>query len=102
MVIRKTIKVNGKCIVCLYNPCPVLINPPVITHFAIMFVPTERLYAGILHRMGLSESLSTRAIERQLSIVQELAGEEAAMRIDQTLYMKAEAVQDEEAAGEEE
>lgn len=33
------------------------INPPVTTDFAIMFVPTEGLYAEILRRTGLFESL---------------------------------------------
>jgi DNA recombination protein RmuC len=33
------------------------INPPVTTDFAIMFVPTEGLYAEILRRTGLFETL---------------------------------------------
>lgn len=33
------------------------LNPPVTTDFAIMFVPTEGLYAEILRRTGLFESL---------------------------------------------
>ncbi len=33
------------------------INPPITTDFAIMFVPTEGLYAEILRRPGLFESL---------------------------------------------
>ncbi|HRS53337.1 MAG TPA: DNA recombination protein RmuC [Bacteroidales bacterium] len=33
------------------------INPPVTTDFAIMFVPTEGLYAEILRRTGLFESI---------------------------------------------
>lgn len=33
------------------------INPPVTTDFAIMFVPTEGLYAEILRRTGLFEAL---------------------------------------------
>jgi len=33
------------------------INPPVTTDFAIMFVPTEGLYAEILRRRGLFETL---------------------------------------------
>ena len=33
------------------------INPPVTTDFAIMFVPTEGLYAEILRRAGLFETL---------------------------------------------
>ena len=33
------------------------INPPVTTDFAIMFVPTEGLYAEVLRRTGLFESL---------------------------------------------
>lgn len=33
------------------------LNPPVTTDFAIMFVPTEGLYAEILRRPGLFESL---------------------------------------------
>lgn len=33
------------------------INPPITTDFAIMFVPTESLYAEILRRPGLFESL---------------------------------------------
>lgn len=33
------------------------INPPVTTDFAIMFVPTEGLYAEILRRVGLFEML---------------------------------------------
>jgi len=33
------------------------INPPVTTDFAILFVPTEGLYAEILRRTGLFESL---------------------------------------------
>lgn len=33
------------------------INPPLTTDFAIMFVPTEGLYAEILRRTGLFESL---------------------------------------------
>lgn len=33
------------------------INPPVTTDFAIMFVPTENLYAEILRRPGLFETL---------------------------------------------
>ena len=33
------------------------INPPVTTDFAIMFVPTEGLYAEIVRRTGLFESL---------------------------------------------
>ncbi|NMC68227.1 MAG: DNA recombination protein RmuC [Spirochaetales bacterium] len=33
------------------------INPPVTTDFVIMFVPTESLYAEILRRTGLFESL---------------------------------------------
>ncbi|MDR1698979.1 MAG: DNA recombination protein RmuC, partial [Prevotellaceae bacterium] len=33
------------------------INPPATTDFAIMFVPTEGLYAEILRRTGLFESL---------------------------------------------
>lgn len=33
------------------------INPPVTTDFAIMFVPTESLYAEILRRTGLFETL---------------------------------------------
>lgn len=33
------------------------INPPVTTDFAIMFVPTEGLYAEVIRRTGLFESL---------------------------------------------
>ena len=33
------------------------INPPITTDFAIMFVPTEGLYAEILRRTGLFECL---------------------------------------------
>ncbi|MCX7727566.1 MAG: DNA recombination protein RmuC, partial [Chitinispirillaceae bacterium] len=33
------------------------INPPITTDFAIMFVPTEGLYAEILRRTGLFETL---------------------------------------------
>ena len=40
------------------------INPPVTTDFAIMFVPTEGLYAEILRRTGLFEVL-----QRDLKIV---------------------------------
>lgn len=39
------------------------LNPPVTTDFAIMFVPTEGLYAEILRRTGLFESL-----QRELKI----------------------------------
>lgn len=35
------------------------INPPATTDFAIMFVPTEGLYAEILRRQGLFETLRT-------------------------------------------
>lgn len=38
------------------------INPPVTTDFAIMFVPTEGLYAEILRRTGLFESLQREKI----------------------------------------
>jgi DNA recombination protein RmuC len=37
--------------------CDKYINPPVTTDFAIMFVPTEGLYAEILRRTGLFETL---------------------------------------------
>lgn len=40
------------------------LNPPVTTDFAIMFVPTEGLYAEILRRTGLFESL-----QRDLKII---------------------------------
>ncbi|MDR0905198.1 MAG: DNA recombination protein RmuC [Oscillospiraceae bacterium] len=36
------------------------INPPVTTDFAIMFVPTEGLYAEVLRRPGLFEELQTK------------------------------------------
>ena len=36
------------------------INPPATTDFAIMFVPTEGLYAEILRRPGLFEELQTK------------------------------------------
>jgi len=39
------------------------LNPPVTTDFALMFVPTEGLYAEILRRTGLFESL-----QRELKI----------------------------------
>ena len=44
-------KENAKTISSKY------INPPVTTDFAVMFVPTEGLYAEILHLPGLSEIL---------------------------------------------
>lgn len=40
------------------------INPPITTDFAIMFVPTEGLYAEILRRTGLFEKL-----QRELKII---------------------------------
>ncbi|MDD3773114.1 MAG: DNA recombination protein RmuC [Weeksellaceae bacterium] len=40
------------------------INPPVTTDFAIMFVPTEGLYAEIIRRTGLFETL-----QRDLKII---------------------------------
>ena len=45
------VKENAKTISSKY------INPPVTTDFAVMFVPTEGLYAEILHLPGLSEIL---------------------------------------------
>jgi DNA recombination protein RmuC len=45
------VKENAKTISSKY------INPPVTTDFAVMFVPTEGLYAEILHLPGLSEVL---------------------------------------------
>jgi DNA recombination protein RmuC len=42
------------------------INPPFTTDFAIMFVPTEGLYAEILRRTGLFESLQR---EYKISVV---------------------------------
>lgn len=42
------------------------INPPLTTDFAIMFVPTEGLYAEILRRIGLFESLQR---EYKVSVV---------------------------------
>jgi DNA recombination protein RmuC len=40
------------------------INPPITTDFAIMFVPTEGLYAEVLRRTGLFEKL-----QRELKII---------------------------------
>lgn len=48
---ENSVKKNGKDIRDKY------INPPVTTDFAIMFVPTEGLYAEILRRTGLFETL---------------------------------------------
>lgn len=48
---ENSVKKNAKDITDKY------INPPVTTDFAIMFVPTEGLYAEILRRTGLFESL---------------------------------------------
>lgn len=48
---ENSIKKNAKDIKEKY------INPPVTTDFAIMFVPTEGLYAEILRRTGLFETL---------------------------------------------
>jgi DNA recombination protein RmuC len=48
------VKKNAKSISDKY------INPPVTTDFAIMFVPTEGLYAEILRRPGLFEELQTK------------------------------------------
>ncbi|MFM6955082.1 MAG: DNA recombination protein RmuC [Ignavibacteria bacterium] len=45
------VKENAKTIASKY------INPPVTTDFAVMFVPTEGLYAEILHLPGLFEFL---------------------------------------------
>lgn len=45
------VKENAKTISSKY------INPPVTTDFAVMFVPTEGLYAEILHSPGLFELL---------------------------------------------
>ena len=45
------VKENAKTISSKY------INPPVTTDFAVMFVPTEGLYAEILHQPGLSDML---------------------------------------------
>jgi DNA recombination protein RmuC len=45
------VKENAKTISSKY------INPPITTDFAVMFVPTEGLYAEILHLPGLSEIL---------------------------------------------
>jgi len=45
------VKENAKTISSKY------INPPVTTDFAVMFVPTEGLYAEILHAPGLFELL---------------------------------------------
>jgi DNA recombination protein RmuC len=42
---------------CAKDICEKYINPPVTTDFAIMFVPTEGLYAEILRRAGLFETL---------------------------------------------
>ena len=48
---ENSVKKNAKDITDKY------INPPITTDFAIMFVPTEGLYAEILRRTGLFESL---------------------------------------------
>lgn len=48
---ENSVKKNAKDIKDKY------INPPVTTDFAIMFVPTEGLYAEILRRTGLFETL---------------------------------------------
>ncbi len=45
------VKENAKTISSKY------INPPITTDFAVMFVPTEGLYAEILHQPGLSDML---------------------------------------------
>src|SRR6185436_18871569 len=37
--------------------CEKYINPPVTTDFAIMFLPTEGLYAEVLRRPGLAEQI---------------------------------------------
>ena len=42
---------------CARDICEKYINPPVTTDFAIMFVPTEGLYAEIVRRTGLFEEL---------------------------------------------
>ncbi len=49
--LENSVKQNAKSIKEKY------INPPVTTDFAIMFVPTEGLYAEILRRTGLFEDL---------------------------------------------
>jgi len=48
---ENSVKKNAKDIKDKY------INPPITTDFAIMFVPTEGLYAEILRRTGLFETL---------------------------------------------
>jgi DNA recombination protein RmuC len=42
---------------CAKDICEKYINPPVTTDFAVMFVPTEGLYAEILRRTSLFETL---------------------------------------------
>lgn len=42
---------------CAETICEKYINPPVTTDFAIMFLPTEGLYAEVLRRPGLAEEI---------------------------------------------
>jgi DNA recombination protein RmuC len=42
---------------CAKTICEKYINPPVTTDFGIMFLPTEGLYAEVLRKAGLVESL---------------------------------------------
>ena len=42
---------------CAKDICEKYINPPITTDFAIMFVPTESLYADIIRRVELFETI---------------------------------------------
>lgn len=49
---------------CAKDICTKYLNPPQTTDFAIMFLPTEGLYAEVLRRAGLSD-----AVQRECRVV---------------------------------
>lgn len=49
---------------CAKDICTKYLNPPLTTDFAILFLPTEGLYAEVLRRAGLSD-----AIQRECRVV---------------------------------